>query len=70
LIRDRFHDDDHHGAAAMLLHDGSILTGTAPDAINRSVEILPVAVDGLCPRHRRVVSQSDNLLPFRICQPT
>ena len=39
LIRDRFPDDDHHGAAAMLLDDGTILTGTAPDAINPSVEV-------------------------------
>jgi hypothetical protein len=39
VIRDRFPDDDHHGAAAMLLDDGTILTGTAPDAINPSVEV-------------------------------
>lgn len=39
LIRDRFLDDDHHGAAAMLLDDGTILTGTAPNAINPSVEV-------------------------------
>ena len=39
LIRDRFHDDDHHGAAAMLLDDGTIVTGTAPDAINPSVGV-------------------------------
>jgi cytidine deaminase len=39
LIRDRFHDDNHHGAAAMLLDDGTIVTGTAPDAINPSVEV-------------------------------
>ena len=39
LIRDRFPDDDHHGAAAMLLDDGTVLTGTAPDAINSSVEV-------------------------------
>jgi cytidine deaminase len=39
LIRDRFHDDGHHGAAAMLLDDGTIVTGTAPDAINPSVEV-------------------------------
>ncbi len=39
LICDRFHDDDHHGAAAMLLDDGTIVTGTAPDAINPSVEV-------------------------------
>lgn len=38
LIRDRF-DDDDHGAAAMLLDDGTILTGTAPDAINPAVEL-------------------------------
>ena len=39
LICDRFHDDNHHGAAAMLLDDGTIVTGTAPDAINPSVEV-------------------------------
>lgn len=39
LIDGRFPDDDHHGAAAMLLDDGTILTGTAPDAINPSVEV-------------------------------
>jgi cytidine deaminase len=37
LILDRFHDDDHHGAAAVLLDDGTVLTGTAPDAINPTV---------------------------------
>jgi cytidine deaminase len=39
LIRDRFQDDDDHRAAAMVLDDGTILTGTAPDAINPSVEL-------------------------------
>jgi cytidine deaminase len=39
LIRDRFSDDDDHGAAAMLLDDGTILTGTAPNAVNPSVEV-------------------------------
>ena len=39
LIDTRFPDDDHHGAAAMLLDDGSILTGTSPSAINPSVEV-------------------------------
>jgi cytidine deaminase len=39
LIEDRFDADGHHGAAAMLLDDGTILTGTAPDAINPSVEL-------------------------------
>lgn len=39
LIGQRFPDDDHHGAAAMLLDDGSVVTGTAPDAVNPSVEV-------------------------------
>jgi cytidine deaminase len=37
LINSRFPDDGDHGAAAMLLGDGTILTGTAPDAMNASV---------------------------------
>lgn len=39
LIDSRFPDDEDHGAAAMLLDDGTILTGTAPDAVNSSVEV-------------------------------
>jgi cytidine deaminase len=39
LINSRFPDDGDHGAAAMLLSDGTILTGTSPDAINASVEV-------------------------------
>ncbi|HZO80022.1 MAG TPA: cytidine deaminase [Solirubrobacteraceae bacterium] len=39
LIGERFHDEDGRGAAAMLLDDGTILTGTAPDAVNPSVEV-------------------------------
>jgi cytidine deaminase len=39
LIDLRFPDDGDHGAAAMLLGDGTILTGTAPDAVNASVEV-------------------------------
>jgi len=39
LIDSRFPDDGDHGAAAMLLGDGTILTGTAPDAVNASVEV-------------------------------
>jgi cytidine deaminase len=35
LIDSRFPDDGDHGAAAMLLGDGTILTGTAPDAVMR-----------------------------------
>ncbi len=39
LIGQRFTDDDHHGAAAMLLEDGTILTGTAPTANNPAVQV-------------------------------
>ncbi|MGN6612968.1 MAG: cytidine deaminase [Angustibacter sp.] len=39
LIESRFPGDDHAGAAAMLLGDGTILTGTAPEAVNPSVEV-------------------------------
>lgn len=39
LIERRFADDEEAGAAAMLLADGTILTGTAPDAVNPSVEV-------------------------------
>jgi len=39
LIGGRFDDDGHHGAAAMLLDDGTIVTGTAPEAINSSVQV-------------------------------
>lgn len=39
LIETRFPEPSHRGAAAMLLLDGTVLTGTAPDAINPSVEV-------------------------------
>ncbi len=39
LICERFDDDNHHGAAALLLGDGTIVTGTAPAAINPSIEV-------------------------------
>jgi cytidine deaminase len=39
LLEGRFADDDHHGAAAMLLDDGTIVVGTAPIAINPSVQV-------------------------------
>ena len=39
LIGSRFPDDSERGAAAMLLADGTILTGTSPDAANSSVEV-------------------------------
>jgi cytidine deaminase len=39
LIRDRFPAGEDYGAAAMLLDDGTIVTGTSPQAINPSVEV-------------------------------
>jgi cytidine deaminase len=39
LIAARFPEPSHKGAAAMLLADGTVLTGTAPDATNPSVEV-------------------------------
>ena len=39
LIADRFPDGSSRGAAAMLLDDGRILTGTSPDTVNASVEV-------------------------------
>ena len=39
LIDGRFPDGSERGAAAMLLADGTILTGTSPDAANSSVEV-------------------------------
>lgn len=39
LLNRLFPGDDHAGAAAMLLGDGTTLTGTASDAINPSVEV-------------------------------
>jgi len=51
LISDRFPDDENHGAAAMLLDDGTILTGTAPAAINPSVEVCH-EIEPFCGAHR------------------
>lgn len=39
LIDTRYPDDRDHGAAAMLLADGTILAGTAPDAVNPAVQV-------------------------------
>ena len=39
LIDQRFPEDEDAGAAAMLLQDRTVLTGTAPDAFNPSVEV-------------------------------
>ena len=39
LLRDRFGDEAWSGAAAVRLEDGTILTSTAPDALNPAVEL-------------------------------
>lgn len=39
LIEHRFPGREERGAAAMLLADGTVLTGTAPDAVNPAVEV-------------------------------
>lgn len=39
LIEQRFPGSEERGAAAMLLADGTVLTGTAPDAVNPAVEV-------------------------------
>ena len=39
LISDRFPQPGHRGAAAMLLADGTVLTGTSPEAFNSSVSV-------------------------------
>lgn len=39
LIENRFSADEEAGAAAMLLNDGRVVVGTAPDAMNPAVEV-------------------------------
>src|SRR5699024_12565661 len=39
LIKERFNGKPEHGAAAVLLGDGSILTGTSPDFPNPSTTV-------------------------------
>jgi cytidine deaminase len=39
LIRSRFPDSSEHGAAAMMLGDGTIVTGTSPRVDNASVAL-------------------------------
>ncbi|MFJ7749235.1 cytidine deaminase [Arthrobacter sp. NPDC097144] len=39
LIEVRFPEPSHRGAAAMLLADGTVLTGTSPDATNPTVNL-------------------------------
>ncbi|MGY1433639.1 cytidine deaminase [Streptomyces reniochalinae] len=51
LIDTRFPEGGENGAAAMLLKDGTILTGTAPDAFNPSVEVCH-EIEPYCGAHR------------------
>jgi cytidine deaminase len=51
LIASRFPDVSDQGAAAMLLADGTILTGVSPDAVNPSVELCH-EVEPFCAAHR------------------
>jgi cytidine deaminase len=51
LIDMRYPGDGDHGAAAMLLADGTILTGTSPEAVNPSVEVCH-EVEPYCGAHR------------------
>jgi cytidine deaminase len=39
LMEERFPEDEEQGAAAMLLGDGTIVAGTAPAAVNSSVDL-------------------------------
>lgn len=39
LIEERFTANEEVGAAAMLLSDGNVLVGTAPEAMNPAVEV-------------------------------
>ena len=39
LIDERFPDGESDGAAAMLLDDGTIVTGTAPEDMNAAVQV-------------------------------
>ncbi len=50
LISDRF-PDGQHGAAAMLLGDGTVRTGTAPVAVNPAVELCH-ETEPFCGAHR------------------
>ena len=51
LIDARYPDDGDHGAAAMLLGDGTILTGTAPVAVNPAVQVCH-EIEPYCGAHR------------------
>ncbi|WP_199740507.1 cytidine deaminase [Saccharopolyspora rhizosphaerae] len=51
LIADRFPGGGPAGAAAMLLDDGTVLTGTGPDPINPSTNLCH-EVEPYCAAHR------------------
>src|SRR5699024_627855 len=75
LIDSRYSDNGDHGAAAMLLADGTILTGTAPDAFNPSVEVCH-EIEPYCggisaqPAHRRLRLSSPAVRrPHRRAEP-
>lgn len=51
LINTRYPDDSDRGAAAMLLADGTILTGTSPDAVNPAVQVCH-ETEPYCGAHR------------------
>ena len=58
LITSRYSNEGDRGAAAMLLADGTILTGTAPEAVNPSVQVCH-EVEPYCAAYRldqRIVS--------------
>src|SRR4051795_5514663 len=51
LIDTRYPDGRENGAAAMILADGSILTGTAPSAVNPAVQVCH-ETEPFCGAHR------------------
>lgn len=51
LIKQRYPDGGDHGAAAVLLDDGTVLTGTAPGAVNPSVQVCH-EIEPYCGAHR------------------
>ena len=51
LINTRYPDDSDRGAAAMLLADGTILTGTSPNAVNPAVQVCH-ETEPYCGAHR------------------
>jgi len=80
LIKERFNGKPEHGAAAVLLGDGSILTGTSPDFPNPSTTVChetepylaafrlgqPI-VASVC-LHKNIEGQFLVLSPCGICQ--